>query len=323
MPTVHRLIRRARRPGPLVAVSVAYLVLVSGMMIWRGISVSPDYLLLILVPVALLSGRAFAFLRDWVPFVALFLGYEALSGVAPKLGIKPQAGSMVHIERELFAGRDPSEVLQRHFGGLHWLVIACTVIYFCHFLFPIAVGMVLWLVDRNLRFVVALLGMSFAAFIFFLLVPTAPPWYANSLGLLPGVHDLVHGTLPSAVSPYFQRLDADPVAAFPSLHAAYPALGALALWQVSRRTALVMVPWCLAVWFSVVFLGQHYAMDVMGGVTLAAATWAVMTYVVTPRVRALRDGPVAVTAAGAVPVPGGEHVNPAGETLAPTEELPG
>ncbi len=126
-------------------VSITYLALVSGVMIWRGISVSPDYLLLILVPVALLSGRAFAFLRDWVPFVALFLGYEALSGVAPKLGIRPQVGSMVHIERALFAGRDPhnqstgapsSEVLQRHLGGLHWLVIACTVTCFCHFLFP-------------------------------------------------------------------------------------------------------------------------------------------------------------------------------------------
>jgi membrane-associated phospholipid phosphatase len=320
MPTVHRLIRRARRPGPLVAVSVAYLVLVSGVMIWRGISVSPDYLLLLMVPVALLSGRFFAFLRDWVPFVALFLGYEALSGIAPKLGIKPQIGSMVHIERELFAGRDPSEVLQRHFGGLHWLVIVCTVIYFCHFLFPVAVGMVLWLVDRTqfLRFIVAVLAMSFAAFVFFLLLPTAPPWYAHNLGLLPGVHDLVHGTLPSAISPYFQRLDADTVAAFPSLHAAYPTLGALALWQVSRRTAAVMVPWCLAVWFSVVFLGQHYVIDVAGGIILATATWAFMIYIVTPRVRALRDDPVPVTA---VPVPGGERVNSAGETLAPTEEL--
>ena len=61
-----------------MAVSVAYLALVSGIMIWRGISASPDYRLLILVPVALVSGRFFAFLRDWVPFVALFLGYEAL-----------------------------------------------------------------------------------------------------------------------------------------------------------------------------------------------------------------------------------------------------
>ena len=64
--------------------------------------------------------------------------------------------------------------------------------------------------------------------------------------------------------------------------------------------------------------------DVTGGIILAAATWAVMTYVVTPRVRALRDDPAAVTAApgtGEVPVPvGGEHANPAGQTSAPAEE---
>ena len=203
MPAVQRVIRRARRPGPLVAVSVAYLVLVSGIMIWRGISVSPDYLLLILVPVALVSGRFFAFLRDWVPFVALFLGYEALSGSHPSSVSGLRSASMVHIERALFLGRDPSEVLQRHFGALHWLAIACTVIYFCHFLFPIAVGMVLWLVDRTkfLRFTVAVLAMSFAAFVFFLLLPTAPPWYAHNLGLLPGVHDLLTVRCPARSAP--------------------------------------------------------------------------------------------------------------------------
>src|SRR5471030_3125864 len=97
-----------RRPGPLVAVSIAYLLLVSGVMIWRGISVSPDYLLLVLVPVALLSGRFVRFLRDWVPFLALFLGYEALAGVAPKSGIRPHYEFPIRIDRALFGGTDPS-----------------------------------------------------------------------------------------------------------------------------------------------------------------------------------------------------------------------
>jgi len=82
-----------RRPGPLVVVSLLYLLLVSGVMIWRGISVSPDYLLLILVPVALLSGRFLRFLRDWVPFIALFLGYEAVRGIARKSGIPVHYGT--------------------------------------------------------------------------------------------------------------------------------------------------------------------------------------------------------------------------------------
>jgi hypothetical protein len=77
------------------------------------------------------------------------------------------------------------------------------------------------------------------------------------------------------------------VAAFPSLHAAYPTLGALALWQVNRRTAYFTVPWCFIVFFSVVFLGQHYAIDVFGGIAVAVATWLIMNYLVVPHVRAL------------------------------------
>ncbi len=283
------LLRRIRLPGPLVALSIGYLALVSGLMIWRGISVSPDYLLLVMVPLALLTGRFVAFLRDWVPFVALFLGYEALAGVAPKLGIAPHIYGMVRVERFLFLGRSPNEILQRHLGDLHWLIIACTVVYFCHFLYPLLVGLVLWLVDRKafLLYVVALLAMSFAAFVVFLLVPTAPPWFAHNVGALPGVHDLVSGALPSKVSPYFHQLDADKVAAFPSLHAAYPTLGALALWRMNRRSAYFTVPWCFIVFFSVIFLGEHYAIDVLGGIAVAVATWLVMTHLIAPHVNVL------------------------------------
>ena len=188
MPRMPASLKHLRRPGPLVALSLVYLLLVSGVMIWRGISVSPDYLLLILVPVALLSGRFVRFLRDWVPFLALFLGYEALAGVAPKTGIRPHYEFPIRIDKALFGGTDPSQWLQAHLGSLHWLAVACTVVYFGHFLLPIATGMVLWLVDRVqfLRFTVALLALSFAAFVVFVLVPVAPPWLADQHHLLPG-----------------------------------------------------------------------------------------------------------------------------------------
>ena len=293
MPRMHAPLKYLRRPGPLVVVSLVYLLLVSGVMIWRGISVSPDYLLLVLVPVALLSGRFVRFLRDWVAFIALFLGYEALGGIAPKTGIRPHYEIVIRSDKALFWGTDPSQWVQAHLGSLHWLAVACTVVYFGHFLIPIAVGLVLWLVDRVqfLRFTVSLLALSFAAFVVFLLVPVAPPWLAGQHHLLPGVHSLL--SLPSAVSPYFSRLDPDTAAAFPSLHSAYPLLAALALWPVTRRGAALAFIWCAAVWFSVVYLGQHYVTDVIGGIVFALVTWLIMTRFVVPRVASLQHRPVA------------------------------
>jgi membrane-associated phospholipid phosphatase len=293
MPRVHVSLRRIRRPGPLVAVSLAYLLLVSGVMIWRGISVSPDYLLLILVPVALLSGRFLTFLRDWVPFIALFLGYEALRDIVPKTHIAVHYGFPIHADKALFGGTDPTQWLQGHLGSLHWLAVACTAVYFCHFLLPIAVGMVLWLVDRVqfLRFVVALLAMCFVAFVIFLLVPVAPPWLAGQHHLLPHVRSLI--SLPSSVSPYYNMLDPDSAAAFPSLHAAFPLLSALALWPVTRRGGALALAWSAVVWFSVVYLGQHYITDVIGGIAFAIGTWLIVTKLVVPLVPALRRQPAA------------------------------
>ncbi len=317
--------RYVRRPGPLVTVSLAYLLLVSGVMIWRGISVSPDYLLLILVPVALLSGRSLTFLRDWVPFIALFLGYEAVRGIAPKSGIPVHYRYVINVDKVMFGGTDPSQWLQAHLGSLRWLAIACTVVYFCHFIIPIAIGLVLWLVDRVqfLRFTVALLAMSFAAFVVFLLVPVAPPWLADKHHLLPGVHSLI--ALPSTVSPFYNWLNPDAAAAFPSLHAAFPLLAALALWPVTRRGATLAYTWCAAVWFSVVYLGQHYVTDIIGGIVLAVGTWLVMTKVAVPLVPALQYRPAGSGEPGSSErnstAPGTVEPDAAEDALGPTSTL--
>lgn len=105
-----------RRHRPLLALSLAYLGLISAFMIWRGVSGSPDYLLLLLLPVAIASGRFWRFLGDWIPFIVIVLAYEAMRGVAPKTGISPHVADLANLESTLFAGHIPTAVLQA------WLV---------------------------------------------------------------------------------------------------------------------------------------------------------------------------------------------------------
>jgi membrane-associated phospholipid phosphatase len=218
-----------------------------------------------------------------------------MRGIAPRTGIAPVVGELAGTDRWLGGGRLPTDILQHLLAPLGEVVDdVATVVYFCHFVFPIAVGLVLWLVDRRLflRFITALMGLAFACFIVYLLVPTAPPWYAQDHGMACCFRRVIGSTLPSAVSPYYQSLNPNPVAALPSLHAAFPMLGLLALRAVDRRLAWPALAWCVLVWISIVYLGEHYLIDAIAGVASAALAWAVVTRLVTPRVGALREAPV-------------------------------
>src|SRR5207302_9861698 len=100
------------------------------------------------------------------------------------------------LERLISFGQVPTLLLQRafyHAGQVAWYDIAATMFYFLHFAFPLGLGYLFWIVDRRsfLRFSRALIAMSFAAFVFYLLLPVAPPWTA-----VPGVAKIIYQTLP-------------------------------------------------------------------------------------------------------------------------------
>ena len=281
----------ARRP--LLAIALAYLALASGIMIWQGLIVTPDYLLLILVPVALVSGNVVRFLADWVPFLALLLGWEAMRGIAGRSGIAPHVNDLASMELWLFHGHLPTAELQSAVGwaGLSLQVdYLCTVVYFCHFVLPIAIALALWMRDRRqfLRFTITLVGMSFSLFVVYLLIPSGAPWYAQDQGVIGGFRHVIGTTLPGYISPYYAALNPNRFAAMPSLHAAYPFLGFLALRAVAPRAAAAALAWCLLVWLSIVYLGDHYVIDAVAGVATATVAWLVMTRLIAPHLASLR-----------------------------------
>ena len=58
-------------------------------MLWRGISIEPQWVVLSLLLVAVALGRGRAFLTDWLPFLVLFFAYEIMRGFAAKGGFAP------------------------------------------------------------------------------------------------------------------------------------------------------------------------------------------------------------------------------------------
>ena len=252
-------------------------------MLWRGIEIEPQWVVLALLVIALAVGRGRQFVVDWTPFLLLFFAYEVMRGFAAKTGFPIHDVSP--LERLLFAGALPTIWLQQHsydpsrISPWDW---AAMVLYFLHFVVPVVVGFIFWMGDRAhyRRYVAALIGMSFAAFVTYLFWPSAPPWHEFPKQIVK-INDqtIAKWGVDYYISPVYSRLNPNQFAAFPSLHAAFPALAAMYAWQRYRVLALALVGWAAAVWLAIVYLGEHYFVDALAGLAYALAATLAVEYV--------------------------------------------
>jgi membrane-associated phospholipid phosphatase len=229
---------------------------------------------LALLVIAIPLGRGLTFIVDWGPFLLLFLGYEEMRGFAAKTGFAPH--DLSGLERALFGGNIPTLVLQHDFyrpGVVSPQDVIALFFYFMHFPLPILVGFVFWLRSREHyhRYIGALLLMSFLAFATYLFFPSAPPWYQ--------LHDVVkinNQTVQAlwddrySVSAIYTSFNPNRFAAFPSLHAAFPALAAVYAWSRYRWLSIGLIAWTACVLLSIVYLGEHYIVDALDGFVYVA-----------------------------------------------------
>jgi membrane-associated phospholipid phosphatase len=72
----------------------------------------------------------------------------------------------------------------------------------------------------------------------------------------------------------------DQAGAIPSEHAAFPFLFFLFLRRQFGRPAYLVLLYVAGLAFSVMYLGQHYFVDILAGIAYAAAAYAVAMYAV-------------------------------------------
>jgi len=266
-------------------------------MLWRGISIEPEEVVLLLLVIAIAMGRTLTFIADWGPFLLLFFAYEAMRGFASKTGFAPH--DLSGLEQAVFAGTLPTLTLQHAFYHVESVSpqdVVAMFFYFMHFPLPILVGFVFWLRSREHfhRFIAALLLMAFLAFVTYLFWPSAPPWYQFQEGKAPDpmvVHKILNETVDKLwgknyfVSPLYTHLNPNQFAAFPSLHAAFPALAAVYAWNRYRALAIGLIVWTAAVLLSIIYLGEHYVVDALAGFVYVAVATALVEGFVRWRAR--------------------------------------
>jgi membrane-associated phospholipid phosphatase len=201
-----------------------------------------------------------------------------LSGpIAAYSPITPHLDLMMQFDRLLLFGRDPVSVVQLNLAGpqVGWLDIVTGILYNMHLGEPYIAGYFLWRLNRAvyLQFITSVLILLVVGFITFILFPAIPPWMASAdYGKVQGVQNLFGRVLrwhpmPFHGTPifYFFQFRGDAVAAMPSEHAAFPFLEFLAFYQVNRRAAGLLALWVVAVLFTVLYLGMHWAVDALAG----------------------------------------------------------
>lgn len=249
---------------------------------------TPDKLLVFAIFVGMLFGQAKELAKRLAPFVALLLVYESFRGVADHLNKHVNFMFMPDADKLLFFGTLPTTTLQQWWwhGTVQWYDFVFYLAYMLHFVLPIALAVLIWKTrdSQYWRFVTTYVILSFAGFLTYLLFPAAPPWMASNLGLIEpvtrvssdvwaalGIHDFP--SLYNDISP-------NPVAAVPSLHAAYALLFALFLTTL-YKTKWRLLSWIypLLIWVGTVYQGEHYAIDAILGALYALGAYFAAPYV--------------------------------------------
>ena len=226
---------------------------------------------------------------DLTLYACMWFSYDFSRGIADSLGFPLQVELPRNIDKVLFLGNDPNTWMQQQLWNrnIQWYDVYGSIIYFTHFVVPVAMSVYLWIRYREqwVRYIRRFATVLFTGVATYMMMPTVPPWMASStkfdyqileplqrsgsrgwswLGL-----DTVGNVLISG------QKQANPTAAFPSLHAAFALFVVVFFWQRMTKPWVrymsllfpLSMAWCL------VYFGEHYVTDIVAGWAYVGASF--------------------------------------------------
>ncbi|MCA9328986.1 phosphatase PAP2 family protein [Candidatus Saccharibacteria bacterium] len=235
---------------------------------------TPDKLFVFLFFGFLALGQSWEFVKKFLPFVVAILAYEAFRGLVPTLNTRVEYQWMIDVDRWIGGGELPTSRLQNflYAGHVQWFDFGLYFMYMLHFVLPFALAILIWKKRPQAywRYVTNFIVVSFAGFLTFLAMPAAPPWMAARDGYIEPITRIsseVWARLGIVNFPsIYNKISPNPVAAVPSLHAAYATLISLFVFRYfGRKWGMFSLVYPAAIYFGTVYQGEHYLIDELIG----------------------------------------------------------
>jgi membrane-associated phospholipid phosphatase len=229
----------------------------------------------------------------WAPLSAILVAYAVAQWISAPLadggreGDANRLGFPLHVSGpaaadEAVFGVLPSSWLQERLvdGSTHWYDAVAALVYATHFVsIPLVTAFVWFRVrDRFAAWLAAVLTFTLVGVTVYVVYPAAPPWLASDQGVVPDVDRISRFGWhylqldPIARVSALGQGDSNPVAAMPSLHAGAALLVAGFLWPVVNRWwRAALAAYVAAMGLTLIYTGEHYAVDVVAGWLTAGA----------------------------------------------------
>ena len=226
---------------------------------------------------------------------AYLAAYELPHDDPERLEARVRVDYPIAADRVLGLGVPPTVRLQHTFSRPGQINRFERLLVWCHWIwFMVPHASVAYVFLRRPERFPAAAARMYATFdvgaVFYWAIPTAPPWYAARQGRLGGGGEPGRGGEPPVRrmmieygeefwggrwSDLYDVLGGNPLAAMPSLHFATSLMGAHLLTEAGPVAGAVGFTYTALLGLALVYLGEHYAADLLGGAVLAESVrWA-------------------------------------------------
>ena len=202
--------------------------------------------------------------------MAVLLTYEALQGTAGAMVRSGSVVSLAWIDKTLVGSNFVLAVQTTFLSPITTLV---SIFFYGLHVFLIMIALFLFWLKKKAVFkgyAYSMVLTSYLGLITFIVLPTAPPWLAGTARNLLSSGDKMFPTGFQQLQNLLLSGESDIYAAFPSLHAAYATLFSIFMFKLGRKYGLASLPILGGVYFSIIYLGQHFLIDLVGGIVYAA-----------------------------------------------------